>query len=131
MQEDQLPAAVTRIDVARVERAARKMCRCPAPRYSVDTQNHLVYCLECGAIVDPFDALKYIANNWDRVNASMEQQLEERKQIDAYKPRRVVLKALDKKLASPATRDKSPTCPHCGQPFSLADLLTTTWVADR
>lgn len=91
-----LPDRITRIDVAKVERAARKMCRCADPCYSVDVQNRLIYCAVCGAIVDPFEAMKYIATHYDRVNDAMEKQLEERRQIDSYKPRLVVLKKLEK-----------------------------------
>ena len=122
-----LPENVTRIDVARVDMAARKMCRCAEPHYVVDVPNRLVHCGVCGALVDPFDAIKYIACHYDRVNRAMERQLEERRQIDEYKPRRVVMKKLEELFTKMGRHDFVPTCPRCGECFDLEELLTVKW----
>lgn len=123
-----LPENVTRIDVARVDMAARKICRCEEPCFLVDIPNRLVHCGVCGAIVDPFEALKYMAYHYDRINGEMERQMEERRQLDNYKPRRMVLKKLEERFTKLGRHDFAPTCPRCGERFELEELLRVKWI---
>ncbi len=57
----ELPEKIVRFDAVRIEYGKRKMCQCYSPHYEIDYQNKLVYCLDCGAIVDPLEALMRIA----------------------------------------------------------------------
>lgn len=123
----ELPEKVVRFDVLRVERGRQKMCRCSNPHYEVDKQNRLVYCLDCGAVVDPFEALYEISVHYQRIEEWTQQNLEQRRQIDSYKPRRVVIKKLEERYVRNDKSDLIPTCPACGKPFELESLLTGTW----
>lgn len=125
---DKLPEKIVRYDVIKVEYAKRKLCQCRIPHYEVDYQNRLVYCADCGAIVDPFEALVKISRNAERWDDYMQQRLEETRLIDSYKPRRVILKKLEAKYCQNEKRGREPTCPHCGQAFPLAELLDAPWV---
>lgn len=61
--KNELPEKITRIDVIKIERGKRKLCNCSNPHYEVDTQNKIVMCLDCGAVLDPFDTLVKIATH--------------------------------------------------------------------
>lgn len=123
-----LPEKVVRLDVLRVEYGKKKMCRCCNPHYEIDYQNRLVYCVDCGAVVDPMEALMEIANHYHRLEEQVEQLLEQRRQIMNYHPRRAILKKLEKCYIGAERNNLEPTCPHCGRPFELKDLLTTHWI---
>lgn len=81
---DSLPDKIVRFDVLQVEYGKSKLCRCLQPSYLIDYQDKLVYCKECGAIVDPFEALLSIARQHDRSDRYLQQKLEERRQIDSF-----------------------------------------------
>lgn len=126
--KDDLPEKVVRFDVVQVEYGKRKMCQCFEPHYEIDFQNKLVYCRDCGAIVDPFEALVRIARDTERWDNYTQEMLEQRRQIRDYQPRRVVIKKLEKQYVSAEHHNLEPTCPRCGQPFELEELLETGWV---
>ena len=124
--DQQLPTYVKRLDVIRVEYGKKTMCRCFDPCYEIDFQNKLVYCKDCGAIVDPFEALLSIAGRYDRFAAHTEALLEERRQIDNYKPHLVVNKELERRYRMQKFT-MMPSCPVCGENFDLKELLSTHW----
>ncbi len=41
----------------KVERGKEKICRCNPPHLEIDTTNRIVVCMDCGATIDPFEAL--------------------------------------------------------------------------
>lgn len=122
-----LPEKIVRFDVVRVEYGKSKMCTCYGPHYEVDHQNRLVYCADCGAIVDPFEAMERIARATKRWSDYVEELRDQRKQIESYHPRRVVLKELEKLYCSRSREKLVPTCPCCGEAFRLDSLLKTRW----
>lgn len=123
-----LPEKIVRFDAVRIEYGKRKMCQCYSPHYEIDYQNKLVYCLDCGAIVDPLEALMRIAKDTKRWDDYTQELLEQRRQIMSYQPRRVVIKNLEKRYVKEDRRNLEPTCPRCGRPFELEELLKTPWV---
>lgn len=121
---ENLPDKVKRIDVLRIEYSRKKLCRCNDPHYEIDNQNKLVYCLDCGAIVEPFEALLYIANYYERINSQVEALLEQRREIAGYKPHLIVIKELESHYRANHF-SMVPCCPRCGKPFDLTEL--TNW----
>lgn len=126
-RQKELPDKIVRLDVLRVERGLRKQCICPLPHYEIDAQNRLVYCSDCGAIVDPYDALNKMAYRYEQVDEHTQYLLEERRKINDYKPRLVVIKKLEQKYRGP-NHSMIPTCPRCKAAFDLAELLAVPWV---
>lgn len=124
---DKLPSNVIRFDVLKVEYGKEKMCKCVSPHYEIDYQNHLVYCQDCGAIVDPFEALVHIARDFKRIDDHTEIMLEQRRQIEKYHPRRLVIKKLEEQYISSRKNNLEPSCPYCGRVFPLEKLLETSW----
>lgn len=120
---DSLPDKIKRIDVIRVERGAKKMCRCKAPHYQIDAENHLVYCVDCDAIVDPFEALLGIVRHYDRLSDQVNEILEQRRKIINYKPRLMTIKNLEQHYM----KSFVPRCPHCREAFDFTDI--TEWMS--
>lgn len=81
-----LPKKIVRFDAVKIEYGKRKMCQCYSPHYEIDFQNKLVYCLDCGAIVDPLEALMRIAKDTKRWDDYTQELLEQRRQIMSYQP---------------------------------------------
>ena len=125
---DKLPDKIKRIDVLRVEFGKKKLCNCHEPHYEIDNQNKLVHCEDCGAIVDPFTALVEIARHYDRIASQAEELLEQRKQIQNYKPHLVVMKELESRYRAD-NYSMMPVCPRCREPFDLTEL--TSWVSRK
>ena len=119
---DKLPENIKRIDILKIEYAIEKLCKCRFPKYTIDYQNRLVYCQDCGAIIDPFDALKKLAQHYDRVNEQVRGLLNQAKEIQKYKPHIKVIKSLESSYRS---GKMVPNCPHCHKAFDLKDL--TGW----
>lgn len=124
----ELPEKIVPFDILRVEYGTRKLCQCYNPSYVIDYDNRLVRCSECNAIVEPFEALYTLAKQYDRIERILDEQLEQRRQIVDYRPRRVVLKELEKRFVSSEHHGLEPTCPRCGRGFELKELLEVSWV---
>lgn len=119
---NELPDKITRIDIFRIERGMRKLCQCRNPRYEIDTQNHFVTCLDCGAIVDPFVAITEIATHYDRLNNQVEALLNQAREIQNYEPHLKVIKEIEQHYRAKMV----PYCPRCGESFDLAEISCWT-----
>lgn len=110
----ELPDNIKRIDVLRLERAKQKPCDCHTYRYSIDNENKLVYCQDCGGIVDPFEALRKIADRKEDFVKQSEYLLKQRKEIVNWKPWLIVFRDLESQYRG---GKMLPCCPECGKPF--------------
>ncbi|MEN2468117.1 hypothetical protein [Ornithinibacillus sp. JPR2-1] len=114
-----LPDKVIGIDQLRINRGIEKICKCDNRRFMVDTQNRRITCQECGAVIDPYDAMYELARNGERLQEQVNNLLEQRKQIANYKPWLVTIKKLEKEYRG---RKMLPCCPRCSEPFYLEEL---------
>ena len=119
---NELPSKIKDIDVIRLNRNLRKICKCQAPHFEVDTTNRLVTCKDCGAIWDAFDVLVYLCRDYERLKEQVDALYEQRKQIAMYKPHRVVIKNIETNYKG---GKMLPRCPKCNEIFKLEDL--TCW----
>ena len=117
----ELPNKIKDIDVIRLNRNLRKICKCKKPHFEVDTTNRLVTCTDCGAIWDAFDVLVYLCRDYERLQEQVNALYEQRKQIAMYKPHRVIIKNIE---ANYKGGKMLPRCPKCSEIFKLEDL---TW----
>ena len=124
---DELPEKVVRFDAVQIAYDKAKNCQCENPHYEVDYQNRMVQCLDCGAIVEPLEALMRIAKDQERWDNYTERMLEQRRQIQNYRPQLLVMQALEKQYISAEKNGLQPRCPHCACTFPLSDLLNTWW----
>jgi len=120
---DKLPDKILHIDALRIFRGAEKRCKCKDRSFVVDTQNHTVNCGSCGAIVDPFEAMKELSEHYERLEYEVEALLQQRREIAAYQPHRIVIRDLERHWQG---GKMLPTCPNCSQPIHLEKL--SFWV---
>lgn len=118
-----LPDKIKRFDVLRIEYNKKKLCQCFDPHYEIDFQNRLVYCTDCGAIVEPFDVLTHLANHYSRIEEQIKHLLEQRKEIVNYKPWLLALRNLESQYRG---GKMLPCCPICQKPFYFEKI--TCWV---
>jgi len=121
---DSLPDKIVNIEVLKINRNMRKFCTCENPQYDVDSTNRAVWCRVCGAWVDPYDAIEHIAKNIERLNEDVQNLLEQRRQIENYKPHLILFKKLEAEYRR--SKDMFPICPTCAKPFDLAKI--SSWV---
>lgn len=119
-----------RFDVVRINRDREKLCRCKEPHYEIDMRNRLVRCVDCGAIVDPYEALYYFAAHYERLDRYLDNWRAEQEELAKYVPRRKIIKWLEEKY-NLRTNVMLPTCPECGVPFRLDDLRDVHWVNEN
>jgi hypothetical protein len=119
----ELPDNIKRIDVLRLERAKQKPCDCRTYRYEIDNANKLVYCRDCGAIIDPFTALWNLAWHYEHLGDQVQSLLEQRKQIANWKPWLLVFRELESRYRS---KEMLPCCPECHKPFYFERINTWT-----
>ena len=126
---DKLPekGELVRLDLLRIEKNKELHCKCENPSYEIDVKNGQVQCVKCGAIQDPFNVLLKIAERHDKLNKTLEMRLEQKQQIDNYKPHLKIIKRLEEYYRR--RPHPLPLCPACDEPFYLEEL--TTWTHQR
>lgn len=116
---DKLPDKIIDIDILRINRNIHKRCQCSEKTFVVDPQNRAVYCGKCGAQVDAYDAMYYLAAHHEQLRARLNQMYEQAREISKYKPHLRVIKSLEQHYRG---RKMLPTCPHCHRAFWLEEL---------
>lgn len=113
---DKLPDNVVSITALTINRNKRKNCECynsypkKRPAYEIDAVNKEITCRYCGVVIDPFDALLHISNEWEFVEEDTKRLLEQRKEIVNYKPWLLIIRNLEKECRGGSM---IPSCPHC------------------
>jgi hypothetical protein len=109
----------------RIERGITKVCRCFGPvQLTLDYDARLVYCSKCNAILDPFEALKKLADYRDRLWREAEAFEELAKEARKTHRRTVLFRNMERQYLNP--HKMYPTCPHCKEPFGFENL--TFWI---
>jgi len=116
---DKLPDNVVQITALRINHDKDKRCTCRKRRFEVDTHNREILCVECGAVVDPYEAMIDLAYKVNNLNEETKNLLEQRKQLLNWKPYLLAVKKLEKIYRS---GDMLPCCPHCGRGVEAKDL---------
>lgn len=120
-----LPDMVFNLELLTLNVNARKHCTCYETRIEVDSVNRLVHCGQCGAVLDPFDALLRLARDHQSFRSEIDRLLQQRREIASYKPWLVTFKKLEQRYRR---KQYVPTCPKCKGAFELDELLGVPWV---
>lgn len=112
---------VIRFDLLKINHDARKLCTCKKPHYELDMKNRMVKCTDCGAIVDPFEALETFALQYDYY-ADYQKKLSEeinylKQEAERQSRRRLKLQTFKDMERAYVQNDLLPCCPHCDKPF--------------
>lgn len=123
--EPRLPDKVVSIDFLRIAHGAGKTCKCGDFRFDLDPASRKAFCRGCGAEVEPFEALHRLCRHYERINEDQQRLLEQRNEIQNYKPWLIELRELERM----SQRGKMlPTCPHCHKPMTFRDIHYGVWV---
>lgn len=119
----------TRLELFRVNRAREKLCQCANPHYEIDTTNRLVTCTDCGAIVDPFEALLTVCKQPEKLKEDIERL--HRSAInyseEANKEfKRMCRGKVFREMESNYRMDLFPACPICGGNFDPINIQSWT-----
>ncbi len=112
----------------KAERGREKICKCNPPHLEIDTTNRIVVCKDCGATIDPFEALLTFAEYTEEYEKYQEEALEK---INSY--REMANEELRRRMRNKAFKDMDinyrngmyPHCPKCGEMFDPMKL--THW----
>jgi len=118
-----LPDKIVSFGALRVEYGMEKTCQCKTARYEIDVKNRFVYCQDCGAIIEPFEALLNIAQYYERYEDRLNYMLEERRKLEEWNPRLLVAKNIVEHYHS---GKMAPVCPRCHEAFDLKEIWQWT-----
>jgi len=119
---DRLPDKIIDFTVLKIKYDRQKICQCPNPTYIIDYENKFVTCSQCGAYIDPFDALVCLASKPEKFRRETEMLLKQRQEIINYKPHMIVFRNLEQQYHKGKHGRMLPSCPRCGKPFKFEDI---------
>lgn len=112
----------------KVNRGRKKICQCKPAHYEIDVENRIVTCMDCGAVVDPFDALLSVAHNYEIYQKDIGR-LREKVKVFADEANkefnRMRRNRAFRQMAESCKNDMLPHCPECGKVFDPANI--TSW----
>lgn len=121
---------VVRFDLLSINKNTQKLCECKYPHFELDIKNRMVRCIDCGAILDSFEALCKFA---EIIENYTEYQKEAIENINRYREmankefrrrfKNGVFKDMEQQYLA---QDMLPECPHCGKNFDPLDLKRWT-----
>lgn len=113
----------------KVEKGREKICKCNPPHYTIDVENRVVTCNDCGATIDAFEALMALYNHIDKYREYQEKALEKcktyREWADKEWRRRMKNKAF-KDMDKQYQEGMFPHCPKCGEIFDPMEITGRT-----
>jgi len=122
-------AEIVQIEDLRIDRNIGKVCTCHKPKRIINTRSRQVFCEDCGAMIDPFDALLTVARQMDSHNHAIHRIRDQAEVLKKYKPYLKVIQQLEKEYRG---KKMLPNCPRCDEPFYLEELnhWTDRFIAD-
>lgn len=128
---DEFPSKIIRFDVVKINRDCQKICNCKDNQYEIDTKNHIVRCMNCGAILDPFYVLERFAEYGSGLERELKSMFDQADELRNYKPHLRIIKEIEHIYRAGGHYDLMPLCPKCQKPFDLSELQHTQWINKR
>lgn len=116
------------IEFLRVNRGRKKLCQCNPPHYEIDPENRIVMCTDCGAVVDPFEALLSLCKNYEIYQTDISRLREKAKSYDDEANKefnRMCRGRKFREMEQNYRQNLLPTCPECGSSFDPVKI--TSW----
>ena len=117
------------IELLRVNRGRKKLCQCNPPHYEIDTENRIVMCTDCGAVVDPFEALVTVCRNYEIYHEDI-RRLKEKAKIYAEEANkefnRMSRNKVFRSMELHYRQNMLPSCPKCGKNFDPVEIKSWT-----
>lgn len=116
---------IIQFDIAKIERGKKKICRCESPHYEIDTTNRIVMCVDCGAVLDAFDALLSLAERKEqieRLQSQMLQRAKTYKKLADEELHHMIKNKVFREMQSKYKKNMFPMCPKCGELFDPIEI---------
>ncbi len=117
-----------KFDLLRINKGMKKICTCNPPHYEISVKNRIIMCRDCGAVVDPFEAILSIAEYHEQLREETKR-LKEKVKVyseEANKELKRMRKSRVFREMEEAYRNNMfPECPECGKNFD--PLKITCW----
>lgn len=105
------------MDVLRINKNCRKICKCEKPHFEIDTTNRAVQCKDCGAYIDPFEALTRIARFGEELSEYQQRAIEKCRTYREEADKEILRMCKNRKFKdmerSYLHDGLHPICPHC------------------
>lgn len=115
-------------DLLRINKGMKKICTCNPPHYELSVENRIVMCRDCGAVVDPFDAMLAIAGYHEQLREETNR-LEEKVKVyseEAHKELKRMRKSrVFCEMEESYRKNMLPRCPKCKEYFDPLEI--TEW----
>ena len=110
---------IVQIDVLKLNYDYQKICKCKNNCFEIDIHNRLVRCEGCGAIIDPFEVLMRMTENFERINEQVISCYKKMAELNSYKPYLREAKRYEEMMRQ---KELLPICPKCRQLFKWQEL---------
>ena len=111
------------LDLIRIKRGTKKICRCCEPNMIVDPDARTVYCGECGAEVEAFEAIKRLAYNGERWLDRRKSLIAEVAELEKKRRRTTLFRDMERSYLTPNGGKKLyPICPCCKNTFRYEEI---------
>lgn len=115
-------------DLLRINKGMKKICRCNPPHYELSVENRIIICRDCGAVVDPFEAMLSIAGYHEQLREETKRLKEKAKVYseEANKELKRMRKSrVFREMAESYRKNMFPRCPKCRE--YIDPLEITEW----
>ena len=120
---------IEEFELLKINRGRKKICNCKTASYEVDTVNRIIMCLNCGSIIEPFEAVLKISEKIEEI------QEYQRKIIDKTKAyteeadkefKRMIKNRVFREMDYNYKNNLLPKCPECDKIFDPAKIKEWT-----
>lgn len=118
---------VISFNLLKVEHGIKKICQCENPHYEIDLTNRLVVCTDCGAIIEPFEALLSCAKHMEKYSEYQKKAIEATKtfrELAEHEKHRRFKNAAFKEMDEHYKIGLHPRCPKCGEYFDPVKIVS-------
>lgn len=116
-------------DLLRINKGMKKICRCNPPHYELSVENRIIICRDCGAVVDPFEAILSIAGYHEQLREETKR-LKEKAKIyseEANKELKRMRKSrVFREMEESYRKNMLPRCPKCKEYFDPLEIAEWT-----
>lgn len=115
-------------DLLRINKGMKKICRCNPPHYELSVKNRIIICRDCGAVVDPFEAMLSIAGYHEQLREETKRLKEKAKVYseEANKELKRMRKSrVFREMEESYRKNMFPRCPKCRE--YIDPLEITEW----
>ena len=108
-----------------INKGREKICKCNPPCYEIDTVNRIVTCMDCGAILDAFEALIALCQHMDEYEEYQQKVFEKCKiygELANKEYRRRIKNKAIKEVDKQYQSGMLPICPKCGKAIEPTEI---------